>query len=69
VELLDELENPLPDYSGPNAGTVQRSGLRTKASWKTKEQISDLKSPFKIKISFTGNHADSIKFYSLYVTH
>jgi hypothetical protein len=68
VELLDELENPLPGYSGDNAGTLQQSGLRAKVSWKTNEQIPDLQIPFKIKVSFEGERAGSIKFYSLYVT-
>ena len=67
VELLDELERPLPAYSGDHAAILERSGFRERLSWKGKGQI-ETPQRFRIKVSFEGPQREAIKFYALYVS-
>ncbi|MBI4584326.1 MAG: hypothetical protein HY717_09925 [Planctomycetes bacterium] len=67
VELLDELERPLPGYSGDASATLQQSGLRVPVSWNGKSQIAGVQQSFKIKVGFEGRLSGAISFYALYV--
>jgi hypothetical protein len=67
LELLDRRERPLPRYSGERAAIVRQSGLRVPVSWQGQEQATDLKGPFKIKVSFEGPGKGAIDLYAIYV--
>ena len=67
VELLDELERPLPAFSGERGGIVQQSGLKSPVLWDGEEQMRGLQDPFKIKVTFAGGNRSALKFYALYV--
>jgi hypothetical protein len=67
VELLDDREAPLPGYSGESTIPVQESGLDRQVSWKEHERISDVQSPFKIKVSFEGEQSRAVRFYAAYL--
>jgi hypothetical protein len=67
VELLDNIETPLVGYSGESAIPLQAPGLDLKISWKNHDWISDLPSPFKIKVTFEGEQRQAIRFYALYL--
>src|SRR5262249_33952765 len=67
VELLDELELPIPAYSGANAAVVRESGLAQRVAWPGKDRIEGLSAPFKIRVRFEGSGAPAIRFYALYV--
>jgi hypothetical protein len=67
VELLDQAEQPLPEYSGESAAHVSQSGLRAPVLWKTGDAIAEIKHGFKIKVTWEGDQTGAIEFYALYV--
>jgi len=69
VELLDELERPLLDYSGDNASRISASGFRQKVTWKGVDGIDNLSKPLKIKVRFEGKKKEDIKLYALYLSN
>jgi len=68
VELLDEREQPLTDFSGDRAGMVQQDSLRSTVLWEGGDQIRGLQGPFRVKIIFEGNKRQAIRFYALYIS-
>ena len=68
VELVDEAENPLPDFSGENSIPLVRSGVRLPVAWKNNTELRNLPVPFNVKVSFEGKQRQSIKFYAMYIT-
>lgn len=66
VELLDEHEHPIPEYSGQHAAVVQESGFRTPIVWATQDETQFPQS-FHVKLSFVGKQREQIRFSALYV--
>jgi hypothetical protein len=67
VELLDEVENPIPGYSGESAAVVQQSGFDREAAWRGQTRITGLVGSVKIQVRFEGSAAAAIKLYALYL--
>ena len=67
VELLDELERPLPGYSGENAAVVDKSGLRVPVTWPGRDRVEGEGAPFKIKVHFEGPDVEAPRVYALYL--
>ena len=62
VELLDEFDRDIPEFSGNNAATVSQSGTRTRVTWKKPLPVGK---PFAIRVTLpSGGDA---KLYALYV--
>ena len=68
VELLDETERPLAEYSGESSTVLRQAGLRVPVFWKHKTQISGLRTAFRIRVRFEGEQRRAIKLYAVYVT-
>ncbi|MBN2456999.1 MAG: hypothetical protein JXB29_10790 [Sedimentisphaerales bacterium] len=67
VELLDAFDRPIEKYSGKNAATVTKSGVRQQINWpKSPEGICLLKKPFALKVSLPSS--GNVKVYALYIT-
>ena len=67
VELLDELERPLPGYSGPNAAVVTEPGVRVRVRWPSGNVAEHHGRPFRLRVSFEGAKRDRIRLYALYL--
>ena len=68
IELISQLERPLPDYSGKSSAILTDSGLRSPVLWNGDDgQIRNLREPIRIRVSFEGSQRDAIKLYALYV--
>lgn len=67
IELLDEKEQPLPAYSGPNAAIVRENGFQTPITWNGKTEARDLPARTYIRVVFEGKSNTSIRFSALYV--
>ncbi|QDU82328.1 hypothetical protein Pla110_40830 [Polystyrenella longa] len=68
IELLDELSQPIPGYSGSDAGTVSESGFHQVVNWpKSNSGIINLKKPYSIRVLLPeGGEA---QFFALYVSN
>ena len=67
VELLDESEQPIPGYSGGQAGRVADSGFNQPVSWAEGSSPPRLVQEFRVKLIFDGKERDRIKVYAIYV--
>jgi hypothetical protein len=67
IELLNEAEEPIPEYSGDEAPPLRERGLRTRVVWKGKKRIAPRKDPFRIRVGFDGAQRGEIKLYALYL--
>lgn len=67
VEILDDKEAPLPEYSGPNAAIVRQSGLQTPIAWKSVPELKDLPPRIRFRVVFEGAKNTTIRFSALYV--
>ena len=68
VELVDEFDRPLPDYSGANRAVVVGSGTRREVTWpRAKDNLLPADRPFAIKVGLpaTGH----VRFYALYMAN
>lgn len=66
VELLDDHDRPLPDYSGANAAVVSAESLRGEVSWpKAKGNNLPKDKAVSIRINFPAN--DKARMYALYI--
>lgn len=68
VELLDELERPIPAYSGENAARLDSNGFRQHVSWQGNEGIEGSSKPVKIQATYQGEDKKAIKIHALYVS-
>jgi hypothetical protein len=66
VELLDKNFKPLPGYSGTDSVPVTESGVRRPVTWRNKQTLDGIKSPFRIKVHWEGRTDDPL-LYALYV--
>jgi len=67
VELLDELERPLPGYSGDNAARLDSNGFRQQIAWQGKESIEGSPDPVKVQVTYEGQGKEAIKIHALYI--
>jgi hypothetical protein len=67
VDLLDELENPIPGYSGEGAALVERAGFDEAVAWRGTNRIAAPRGPLKIRVRFEGARAQTIRLYALYL--
>lgn len=68
IEVLDELERPIAEFSGEHSAKVTEAGFRQPIDFGSKQRIDQIEGPFKIKVTFEGENKESIKFYALYLT-
>ena len=68
VELLDETEHQVPEYSDTNAAVVVQSGIHVAARWKTGYTIVPPAGRFRLRISFDGARREQTRFYALYLS-
>ena len=67
VELMDALDRPIPNYSGPNAAELTTSGVRQAIRWPvSSESDCSLNEPFAVKVGFPPR--GDARLYALYVT-
>jgi len=66
IELLDQDENPLPDYSGQNAAIVRQSGFQTPVAWNGATSIAHLPAQVRFRVMFEGERSTDIRFSALY---
>jgi len=67
IELLNELGDPLPLYSGKNAAVVKSPGFQTPIQWKAQTNLSDLPQNIRIRAIFEGKKKTDIRFSAIYV--
>ncbi len=67
IELLDENERPLADYSGSNAATIRQSGFQTPIEWSGKKEFRNLPELICIRVTFEGTRKTDIRFSALYI--
>ncbi|HSI64071.1 MAG TPA: hypothetical protein VLE43_13170, partial [Candidatus Saccharimonadia bacterium] len=68
VELLDDRDKPLPDYSGENAAVVSTDSLHGTVTWpKMKSNELPKGKAVTLRVNFPAN--DKAKMYALYVGH
>ncbi len=67
IELVDDLERPLPAYAGENAAIVRDSGVRSGVRWPRGGGVGPLERPFRVRVSFEGPRRDQIRLYAMYV--
>ena len=64
-QVLDEREQPISGYAGPDAAVAAKSGLRIPVEWKNGYRIESEGRPFKVKITFEGTRCERVKLYAL----
>lgn len=67
IEILDELERPLPGYSGWTPAIVQKNGLQTPVEWKGSPPLSSLPDRIRFRVIFEGKRNTDIRFHALYL--
>jgi hypothetical protein len=67
VELLDELERPIPGYSGSDPGKVTHSGVAVPVTWANGETIHGVKGRFRVRVVFEGAGRERTRLYALYL--
>lgn len=66
IELLDEMERPLPGYSGKDAAMMRQSGFQTPIAWNGKNDCTSLPARVRLHVSFEGARRTSIRFSAIY---
>ena len=66
VELVDELERPLPGYAASDAVPLEDSALNASVFWKGRTALPENEA-FRIKARFEGEKRASIRLYAMYV--
>jgi hypothetical protein len=67
MELLDELEQPMPGYSGDAAAVIRTNGFQTPIAWKAQPSAEPLPPRVRIRAVFEGPRKSEIRFSALYV--
>ena len=67
IELLDDLERPLPGYSGADAAVVRTSGFQTPIAWNGKTEVRDLPERIRVHAVFEGKRNTDIRFSAIYM--
>jgi len=67
IELLDQYERPLPDYSGTNAAIVRHSGFQTPVLWHGEHALQGLPDQVRLRVTFDGPRNTEIRFSALYL--
>lgn len=67
IELLDDLERPLPGYSGADAAVVRTSGFQTPIAWNGKTEVRDLPERVRVHAVFEGKRNTDIRFSAIYM--
>lgn len=67
IELLDDRERPLPNFSGKDAAVVRESGYHTPISWSGQNPIVGLPDRIRVKGTFEGEEKVGIRFSAIYV--
>ncbi|MCB1224167.1 MAG: hypothetical protein KDK99_00020, partial [Verrucomicrobiales bacterium] len=67
IEMLDELERPLPEYSGVKAAVVRSSGFQTPVDWIGNPPPSSLPDHVRFRVIFEGKRNTDIRFHALYL--
>jgi hypothetical protein len=67
VEVIDPQGKPVAGYSGAKAAVVRQSGVRVKLDWSGRSTLAFPESRFRLRATFEGKNAGSIKFYAAYV--
>jgi hypothetical protein len=67
IELLDELEKPLPGYSGKAAAIVDQNGFQVPVVWDEKENLTGLPKKIRARVAFEGKKKTDIRFSALYL--
>ena len=68
IEILDELERPLPSYSDSRAAIINQNGLRVRAIFATELKSEALPSTIRLRVAFEGAGSHQIKFSALYLS-
>lgn len=66
IELLDQHFRRIPAGHGQNSATLDRSGLRQVVAWQGGNTATPLAQPWRVRVCFTGQRADTIRLYALY---
>jgi hypothetical protein len=67
LELLDELDRPIPGYSGKDAAKVTRPGTRTEVAWPAqREQAGPKGRAFAVRAAFPDR--GDVRLYAIYAT-
>jgi len=69
IELLDDRERPLANFSGKHAAVVRQNGFHTPIAWNGKQAVTGLPEHIRIKVPFEGKQKNKIRFSALYVQH
>jgi len=68
VELLDELERPIPGYSDGAASRITRSGVGVPVIWDSRNTIHSIDGRFRIRIWFEGPGRGRAALYAIYLS-
>ena len=67
IELLDDLERPLPGYSGADAAVERTRGFQTPIAWNGKTSVRDLPDRFRVHPELTRTDNTDIRFSAIYL--
>jgi len=69
VEMLDEQERPVNEFSGINAAIVRENGFRTKVIFPSGPDDSTIPTSIRLRVSFDGRNAQNIRLSAIYIVH
>jgi len=67
IELVNELEQPLPAYAGENAAVVAEPGVQVQVRWPRGDVAVSLDHAVRLRVHFEGPQRDQIQLYALYL--
>jgi hypothetical protein len=67
IELLDEIEKPLPGYSGADAAEVRQNGFQTPIAWNGVRELHGPAERVRFRVIFEGQRNTDIRFSALYI--
>ncbi len=67
VEILDDKFRPLPEFSGANSITLQKTGFRQEVTWKGANSLGKLRQPFRVRVNWGGRDPESARLHAIYV--
>lgn len=67
IELLDEFERPLPNFSGDHAAIIEQSGFQVPILWNGKVNVQNIPDQIRFRVTFEGARNTDIRFSAIYV--
>ena len=68
IEILDELEQPLPSYSDSHAAIINQDGFQVRANFAAELRSKALPLTIRLRVTFGGTDSHQIKLSALYLS-